>query len=232
MRHGAAALVLLLGLLPGGSATSALRLRRQAVQNWAAAKVLVHGKPGCPVDYDVPLDHKGHLSPLHLASVNNFIDDVDHWWTEDKVERWDTTLDADTVAFKIAPSPVQGCGMRATRLIKAGEKVGPVWVPDDHWTALVHFTPWFGRAINHCPVSNTHLVQMDDRSVWTVASRDIAADEELTGNYNEAHGQFPNLVSSADPSWTCDKPAAKHVDAPVDAPADAPVDVPAFVADA
>mmetsp|Transcript_41779 Transcript_41779/g.108198 ORF Transcript_41779/g.108198 Transcript_41779/m.108198 type:complete len:208 (+) Transcript_41779:61-684(+) len=201
--------VLLLGVV-SPTASHLLLRRGGAVRSWGSVSVSRNGgKLGCPVDYDVPLDLKGHPSSLHVPSVNNFIDDIDRWWTEERVERYYSPL-VSGVSFKIAPSPISGCGMRSIRLIKAGEKVGPVWVPDDHWTSLVHFTPWFGRAINHCPDSNTHLAQMDDKSVWTVASRDIQPGEELTGNYNEAHSQFPQLVSGADPSWTCKKPATQE----------------------
>jgi len=170
-------------------------------QAWGSLANKANGKPGCPVDYDVPLGNHRGPSPLHLASVNNFVDDVDQWWTEKRVEHYfDPNIDH---SYKIAPSPINGCGMRATRLIKAGERVGPVWVPDDNFAFFVHFTPWFGRAINHCPDSDTHLEKLEDGSVWTIASRDIQAGEELTGNYDEAHRQFPKLVQGAEPSWTC-----------------------------
>eukprot|EP00927_Polykrikos_kofoidii_P038394 TRINITY_DN3273_c0_g1_i1.p1 TRINITY_DN3273_c0_g1~~TRINITY_DN3273_c0_g1_i1.p1 ORF type:complete len:202 (+),score=28.84 TRINITY_DN3273_c0_g1_i1:118-723(+) len=156
---------------------------------------------GCPVDYDVPLDGRKGPSLLHLASVNNFVDHVDPWWTESHVKHYYQPEAAK--AYKIAPSLVSGCGARATRPIAKGERIGPVWVPDDEIEFIVHFTPWFGRAVNHCPVANTHLEQLKDDSVWSVASQDIEAGEELTGNYNEAHVQFPMLVQGADPSWKC-----------------------------
>ena len=62
------------------------------------------------------------------------------------------------------------------------------------WEAAVHFTPWFGRAVNHCPgdQANTHLVEMPDHTVWSVAKHEIQVGDELTGDYNEANEQFPN----------------------------------------
>eukprot|EP00429_Kryptoperidinium_foliaceum_P067620 CAMPEP_0176071754 /NCGR_PEP_ID=MMETSP0120_2-20121206/35841_1 /TAXON_ID=160619 /ORGANISM="Kryptoperidinium foliaceum, Strain CCMP 1326" /LENGTH=197 /DNA_ID=CAMNT_0017405415 /DNA_START=75 /DNA_END=668 /DNA_ORIENTATION=- len=193
-----AAAASLVAALPLASCAE-VRLRREGAA-WASLRA--DGKPGCPVDYDVPLDDL-KPSPLHLSSVNNFVDHIDTWWTEKRVEHYfNPNAPRD---YKIAPSPISGCGMYATKLIKQGERVGPVWVPDSDWGFIVHFTPWFGRAINHCPDSNTHLERLEDKSVWTVASRDIFPGEELTGNYNEAHSQFPHLVQGADPSWTCKK---------------------------
>mmetsp|Transcript_87472 Transcript_87472/g.246833 ORF Transcript_87472/g.246833 Transcript_87472/m.246833 type:complete len:205 (-) Transcript_87472:69-683(-) len=183
-----------------GEAAFLRQQEQSTAASWGSLTAHSNSRPGCPVDYDVPLD-SGAPSPLHVASVNNFIDDVDRWWTEKCVEKYYTSDSAKP--YKIAPSPISGCGLRATRFIKQGERIGPVWVPDNHLKFMVHFTPWFGRAVNHCPISNTFLERDSDRSVWTVASRDIRSNEELTGNYNEAHSQFPKLVEGADPAWTC-----------------------------
>lgn len=184
------------------SGRSSGSLRKHRLAEWKGLSWGRSGAPGCPVDYDVP-GEDGQPSPLHVASVNNFVDHVDPWWTEKRVEEVEGPTSFQS--YKIQPSPVQGCGMFATMKIKKGEKIGVVWVRDDHWTAVVHFSPWYGRAINHCPgdKSTTSLVADPDGSVWSVAKRDIEPGEELTGDYNEAHYQFPKLVQGADPAWTC-----------------------------
>lgn len=183
---------------------SAGRLRTgRSLAEWASLSQ-VTGKPGCPVDYDVPMED-GEPSPLHVASVNNFVDNADHWWTEQRVLEFEGPMATQGGPYKIAPSAVEGCGMFATRRITKGEKIGVVWVPDNYWKAVVHFSPWFGRAINHCPEdkSTTRLELQSDNSVWSVAKKDIDPGEELTGDYNEAHASFPYLVQGADPAWTC-----------------------------
>jgi len=162
----------------------------------------------CPMDYEVPLS-SGRPSNMHLKSVANFLEPKvqDTWWDEEHVQQYYQPSNA----FRIAPSKIAGCGVFAAREIKAGEKVGIVWVKDPKsasmgaWGDLMprHFTPWFGRAVNHCKHSNSHLVQDEDGTVWTVATRDVTEGEEVTGNYNEAAQQFPHLVEPAPAGWTC-----------------------------
>jgi len=160
------------------------------------------------MDYDAP-EADGSPSQLHIQSVANLMEPKvqDKWWTEPHVEEYYRP----SSLYKIARSGVQGCGLIATADIKPGTKIGEVWVKDPdakgEFKDLVprHFTPWFGRAVNHCPDSNSHLEEMDDGSVWTVSTVEIQAGTEITGNYNEAAKQFPHLVEGADPSWTCPK---------------------------
>mmetsp|Transcript_69260 Transcript_69260/g.150738 ORF Transcript_69260/g.150738 Transcript_69260/m.150738 type:complete len:196 (-) Transcript_69260:150-737(-) len=162
----------------------------------------------CPMDFDVPLPG-GQPSPLHLKSVANFLEPrvQDSWWTEPRVlESYKASDD-----WAIGPSKIAGCGIIATRLIPAGEKIGTVWIKDPasfaagEWGDLMprHFTPWFGRAVNHCDHPNSRLAEDAKGTVSSVAIRDIEAGEEVTGNYNEAAQQFPHLVSPAPPEWTC-----------------------------
>mmetsp|Transcript_33675 Transcript_33675/g.61852 ORF Transcript_33675/g.61852 Transcript_33675/m.61852 type:complete len:214 (+) Transcript_33675:89-730(+) len=176
----------------------------------------------CPMDFDVPLPD-GKPSPLHLSSVANFLMPrvQDRWWTEPHVEKYFRPSDR----FRIGPSKIAGCGVLANRRIQQGEKIGIVWVKDgglhrksdptegkEHcmrFEAIVdaqtlHFTPWYGRAVNHCAQhSNSHLEEDDDGTVYSVASQDIEEGEEVTGDYNEAHEQFPCWVSGAPADWTC-----------------------------
>jgi len=162
----------------------------------------------CPMDYDVPLPG-GEPSSMHLNSVANFLEPKvqDTWWDEPHVEEYYQPSDT----FRIAPSKIAGCGVIAAREIKAGEKVGIVWVKDPKAATMKyfgdlmprHFTPWFGRAVNHCNRPNSHLEEDFDGTVWTVATREIADGEEVTGDYNEAAKQFPHQVEPAPAGWTC-----------------------------
>merc|ERR1711908_144101 len=145
----------------------------------------------CPMDFDVPLAD-GKPGPRHLSSVANFLSPKvqDTWWNEPHVEEFYQPSDA----YTIAPSKIAGCGVFAARHITAGEKVGLVWVKDPEAQGMFadlfprHFTPWFGRAVNHCPGKANSGLQEDDKGeVWTVAKRDIEQGEEITGDYAEAY---------------------------------------------
>ena len=115
------------------------------------------------------------------------------------------------VKYRLGKSKIAGCGVIATAEIRKGEKVGLVWVKDPEaykagdFADLVprHFTPWYGRAVNHCNDPDSELVADADGSVWTVATRDISVGEEVTGDYNQAHRKFPMLVEKAPDGWTC-----------------------------
>jgi hypothetical protein len=162
------------------------------------------------MDYDVPLAG-GKPSPLHIKSVANFLEPKpqDLWWTEPRVRQYFSP--DDPKPYKLARSKIAGCGIIATDKITNGTKIGIVWVKDPRskeagpFAELMprHFTPWFGRAVNHCSVSDSHLEEDDQGTVWTVASRDIEPGEEVTGDYNEAARQFPHLVEPPNPEWTC-----------------------------
>mmetsp|Transcript_46140 Transcript_46140/g.106527 ORF Transcript_46140/g.106527 Transcript_46140/m.106527 type:complete len:188 (-) Transcript_46140:72-635(-) len=159
----------------------------------------------CPMDFDVPLPD-GRPSPLHVASVDNFLMPrvQDRWWTEPRVEEYMSRDDLHK--YRIAHSRIAGCGVVAARTIKAGESIGTVWIKDPSQTDLVvlrHFTPWFGRAVNHCNQPNSHLEEDEQGSVHSVANRDIEKGEEVTGDYNEAEARFPLLVGGAPASWRC-----------------------------
>mmetsp|Transcript_48855 Transcript_48855/g.126778 ORF Transcript_48855/g.126778 Transcript_48855/m.126778 type:complete len:195 (-) Transcript_48855:51-635(-) len=164
----------------------------------------------CPMDYDVPLPG-GKPSPLHISSVANFLEPTvqDRWWTEQRVEQFFSP--SDPRPYRIGKSKIAGCGVIATRHIANGTRIGAVWVEDPRskeagpFARLIprHFTPWFGRAVNHCNVPDSHLEEDDQGTVFTVASRDIEPGEEVTGDYNEAARQFPRLVEPAPAGWTC-----------------------------
>mmetsp|Transcript_102513 Transcript_102513/g.319432 ORF Transcript_102513/g.319432 Transcript_102513/m.319432 type:complete len:189 (-) Transcript_102513:23-589(-) len=159
----------------------------------------------CPMDWDVPLEDK-QPSPLHIPSVANFLLPrvQDAWWTEARVEEFMRRDDA--AKFRIGPSKIAGCGVIAARPIQAGEPIGTVWIKDpEHFDLRMprHFTPWYGRAVNHCNHPNTRLEEDAQGAVRSVATRDIAAGEEVTGDYNEAKVQFPLLVDGAPSGWTC-----------------------------
>mmetsp|Transcript_19032 Transcript_19032/g.44410 ORF Transcript_19032/g.44410 Transcript_19032/m.44410 type:complete len:199 (+) Transcript_19032:41-637(+) len=165
----------------------------------------------CPMDYEADgLKRDGTHTMLHVPTVANFLEPrvQDTWWDEQHVEEFMKQSDL----YRIAPSKIAGCGLIAQKEISAGTRIGLVWVKDPfkgEFAELIprHFTPWFGRAVNHCPNSNSHLEADAEGSVWSVASVDISAGEEITGNYNEAATQFPGLVEGAPSSWTCDKVA-------------------------
>lgn len=163
----------------------------------------------CIMDYD-PLDASGRPGKLHVPSVANFLRPKvqDDWWTEEHVEEYMRK----TGTYRIGQSKIAGCGAIANRNIKKGEQIGMVWIRDpegdkdggkfaEMWPR--HFTPWYGRAVNHCGTHDSTLQEMGDGSVWSMATRDIAEGEEITGDYNEAHRQFPLLVESAPESWKC-----------------------------
>jgi len=160
----------------------------------------------CPMEYDPPMPNGKKQSMLRVASVANFMLPTiqDSWWTEPRVEEYMQPSNL----WHIAQSKIAGCGVIAQARIPKGTKIGLVWVKDDYkgeFADLVprHFTPWFGRAINHCINSDSHLEEDEHGSVYSVASRDIEAGEEVTGNYGEAAKQFPNLVEAAPASWRC-----------------------------
>merc|ERR1719410_2691652 len=169
------------------------------------ALVVSRSQPSqCPMDYSVPRSD-GTPSGLHLASVANFMlpKVQDRWWNEAHVNQYRKLTDT----FYLAPSKIAGCGAFAKRKIAQGEKVGVVWVKDPDAGEFAdilprHFTPWFGRAINHCNMPSSHLESDEKGTVFTVASRDIEAGEEITGDYNEAAQQFPHLVERAPAGWT------------------------------
>mmetsp|Transcript_7192 Transcript_7192/g.15600 ORF Transcript_7192/g.15600 Transcript_7192/m.15600 type:complete len:199 (-) Transcript_7192:95-691(-) len=197
-------------------------LGRPATQlAWLCACLVLLGVPGarayasgrarqvsCPMDFDVPLPN-GRPSRLHLASVANFLEPKvqDAWWTEPRVEEYFRPSDA----YVIGRSRIAGCGIIAARHIKAGEQIGLVWVKDPatakagSWAELLprHFTPWYGRAVNHCSHANSQLRQDSDGEVFSVALRNIERGEEVTGDYNEASRQFPLLVEKAPSGWSC-----------------------------
>eukprot|EP00929_Paragymnodinium_shiwhaense_P071828 TRINITY_DN3647_c0_g1_i2.p1 TRINITY_DN3647_c0_g1~~TRINITY_DN3647_c0_g1_i2.p1 ORF type:complete len:192 (+),score=49.81 TRINITY_DN3647_c0_g1_i2:147-722(+) len=181
-----------------------------AVQIGAGLVLQQRGSPQtkCPLDYDVP-DASGKPSELHLRTVANFMEPKvqDTFWNLPHVKEYYVPSDA----FAIGPSKIAGCGAIAARTIAEGEKIGIVWVKDPDsakfgdFAELVprHFTPWWGRTVNHCDKSNSKLWEDENGSVWSVATKEILQGQEITGNYNEANQQFPVLVSKPDPSWSC-----------------------------
>merc|ERR1719238_2049968 len=131
------------------------------------------------MDFDVPLPD-GRPSPMHLMSVANFLEPrvQDKWWTTEHVQMY---WEPSTAKFRIGESKIAGCGAMAKYPIKKGEKIGIVWVKDPlslkggMFADLIprHFTPWYGRAVNHCHEHPTSGLWEDpaDGSVWSVAKK-------------------------------------------------------------
>mmetsp|Transcript_117485 Transcript_117485/g.184766 ORF Transcript_117485/g.184766 Transcript_117485/m.184766 type:complete len:193 (-) Transcript_117485:8-586(-) len=178
---------------------------------WANAYVVGRSRQvTCPMDFDVPLPD-GQPSQLHLNSVANFLSPKvqDRWWTTDHVQMY---YDPSHAKYRLGRSKIAGCGVIAKDRIRKGEKIGIVWVKDElslkggPFADMIprHFTPWYGRAVNHCPThANSGLWEDVDGVVYSVAKRDIEPDEEVTGDYGEAAAQFPHLVENAPAGWTC-----------------------------
>mmetsp|Transcript_28469 Transcript_28469/g.90726 ORF Transcript_28469/g.90726 Transcript_28469/m.90726 type:complete len:195 (-) Transcript_28469:93-677(-) len=175
----------------------------------AAAYILTQTRQvECPMDYQVPMAG-GKPSKLHLKSVANFLEPrvQDKWWNEKHVDDFYTPSDK----YLIGRSKIAGCGVIAAHDLHAGERIGIVWVKDPasfkakEWADLMprHFTPWFGRAVNHCNHPNSRLEEDDQGTVYSVATQDIKQGDEVTGDYNEAAQQFPHLVMRAPDGWTC-----------------------------
>mmetsp|Transcript_25632 Transcript_25632/g.41114 ORF Transcript_25632/g.41114 Transcript_25632/m.41114 type:complete len:223 (+) Transcript_25632:74-742(+) len=145
-----------------------------------------------------------------IFTVSSWITHPDAWWTEEKLP--DPTSMANKV-YRIAASKLNNCGVIATQPIRAGQKIDLIWLPNDShvWlphalrSLVVHITPWFGYAFNHCTGAsvNVEVVEMPDATVWAVASRNIAPGEELLANYNEAFKKFPLRIFPANPFWSC-----------------------------
>lgn len=106
--------------------------------------------------------------------------------------------------FIIRDSRIQGLGLYTLQRRAKGDKlfiaIG--------WNELV--TP-IGSKINHCPgnadasksiLPNTYLSSSPDKTTgdwWIIASRDIAAGEELTVDYTHT----PDFIDKPDPNWRC-----------------------------
>lgn len=159
----------------------------------------------CPAPWIVPLSN-GQRSDLRLDAVGTALGEGrDSWWTVPEVRQYYQA----SQACRIGPSSIAGCGIIAERGIGAGERIGLVWVTDPAAKRFIfskprHLTPWFGLAINHCWTPNSRLESGPGGEGWSVALRDIAAGEEVTGNYDDDRRDFPLLDLMAAPkSWTC-----------------------------
>lgn len=81
-------------------------------------------------------------------------------------------------AVEVKASAVHGLGLFATAPIKAGDVVAPA--------RIGKFRTPAGRFTNHAPNPNAHMARQKHVGINLVASRDIAAGEELFINYRAA----------------------------------------------
>jgi SET domain-containing protein len=89
-----------------------------------------------------------------------------------------------TSPYVIAPSPIHGQGVFATRRIRKDEVIGlPLYV---RFYIFPVITEELGRKINHSYKPNAILKKSPDALEWyLVAIMDIAKDEEITMNYQD-----------------------------------------------
>eukprot|EP00928_Gymnodinium_smaydae_P008593 TRINITY_DN13126_c0_g1_i8.p1 TRINITY_DN13126_c0_g1~~TRINITY_DN13126_c0_g1_i8.p1 ORF type:complete len:300 (-),score=25.69 TRINITY_DN13126_c0_g1_i8:11-910(-) len=174
-------------------------------------------KGECANDYAVPTDDLSGKSSLHVSTSESFLKLGDPYWTLTTVKRYYNP--EASAPYRIAPSPINRCGITAARLIRRDEPIGIIWVPGDRSNefeqsfgengmsqlllTLVHITPWFGRILNHCSDANAYVERLQDGSVWAKARIDIPEGEEVLLDYQKVHEQYPEYVQPPDPSWTC-----------------------------
>ena len=106
--------------------------------------------------------------------------------------------------FTIRNSQIQGLGLYTLQRRAKGDKLFIAINPDDIVTPI-------GSKINHCLGSadaskfilpNTYLSWPPNKTRgewWIIASRDIAAGEELTVDYTNT----PDFIDKPDPNWKC-----------------------------
>ncbi len=88
--------------------------------------------------------------------------------------------------LEVRESPIQGVGLFARRLFKAGEVIAPALFKGLKTEA--------GRYTNHAAKPNAKMIVHDENNIDLVATRDIQ-DEEITTDYREtlrARGQQPH----------------------------------------
>ena len=102
--------------------------------------------------------------------------------------------------FDIRKSSIHGVGLFTKVPFKRGEKLFIALTSDERVTRL-------GSKVNHCPCTdpisvskiNTVLAQDSNGDWWSVATRDLNANEELTADYTYA----PDFVQRPNPDWRC-----------------------------
>jgi len=88
--------------------------------------------------------------------------------------------------LEVRKSTIQGVGLFARRLFRAGEVIAPAFFKGLKTEA--------GRYTNHAAKPNAKMIVHDENNIDLVATRDIQ-DEEITTDYREtlrARGQQPN----------------------------------------
>ena len=88
--------------------------------------------------------------------------------------------------LEVRESAIQGVGLFARRLFKAGEVIAPALLKGLKTEA--------GRFTNHAAKPNAKMIVHDENNIDLVATRDIQ-DEEITTDYREtlrARGQEPH----------------------------------------
>jgi hypothetical protein len=102
--------------------------------------------------------------------------------------------------FDIRNSKIHGVGLFTKVPYKRGEKLFIAITSEHKVTRL-------GSKINHCPCTdpisvtkiNTVLAQDSNGDWWSVATRDLNANEELTADYTYS----PDFIQRPDPVWRC-----------------------------
>jgi hypothetical protein len=92
-------------------------------------------------------------------------------------------------AAVVAPSPLEGCGMFATRVIEAGEHIGPARIGQCR-TLL-------GRMTNHAKRPSCMFAAGSGGNIEVFAIRRIERWEELTIDYRQAARVNPVAVEQA-----------------------------------
>ena len=95
--------------------------------------------------------------------------------------------------YTIKKSNINGQGVIATEDIPAKQKIDIAFYEiNKNGIKHANITPHFGRYINHCLNSNTHLEKEDGTNkYWLVASKNIKKEQEIVANYNNT----PNYIS-------------------------------------
>ena len=81
--------------------------------------------------------------------------------------------------FKIAPSRIHGVGVFTRAFVKKGTVLFPVVSEHEKKVTLL------GSKVNHSYTPNCVLRKHGDDTWYIVANKDIPANSELTGDYND-----------------------------------------------
>lgn len=133
-----------------------------------------------PTDTEDQADYRAFLaeSGITEAQVRTVVDDrSDH---ADMPEGFDAAV--------VAPSPIEGCGMFATRTIQPGEHIGPARAGQCR-TVL-------GRMTNHAKHPNCTFIAGPGLALEMFATRRIDQWQELTIDYRQAARVNPAAVQA------------------------------------